>query len=141
MNATTTAKPFRLAVKAVILDGQQRCLLVRRSAFNHNFVGKWEWPGGKVDVGEDFATAVIRETREETALEVEIIGLAGATSFEMPAAQIILLCMEARTLKGEIRLSEEHDDFAWVPLAEFASWDLPEHNKPLMLEYAQKKGA
>ena len=57
MNATTF-KPFRLAVKAIILDGQQRCLMVRRSAFNHNFVGCWEWPGGKVDDGEDFAAAV-----------------------------------------------------------------------------------
>jgi len=54
MNTEATVKPFRLAVKAVIFDDQQRCLLLRRSAINHHFVGCWEWPGGKVDEGEDF---------------------------------------------------------------------------------------
>jgi len=141
LQMNSTVKSFRLAVKAVILDSQQRCLLIRRSPANHNYVGKWEWPGGKVDTGENFATAVVRETEEETGLEVEITGLAGATSFEMPNAEIILLCMEVRILKGEIRLSGEHDDFAWVPLVEFHAWDFPEHHKPLMLDYAKRKGA
>jgi 8-oxo-dGTP diphosphatase len=134
------SKPYKLSVKAVILDSERRCLLIRRSPANHNFVGKWEWPGGKVDAGEDFATAVVRETREETGLEVEITDLAGVTSFEMPVGQIVVLCMEARVLSGEIHLSEEHDDFAWVPLKEFSSWNLLDHNKSLMLEYASSKG-
>jgi ADP-ribose pyrophosphatase YjhB (NUDIX family) len=50
-------QPFRLAVKAVVIDDANRCLLLRRSAANKNFVGCWEWPGGKVDPGEDFASA------------------------------------------------------------------------------------
>ena len=79
MTASTTIKPFRLTVKAVLLNDQQCCLLVRRSAYNRNFVGCWEWPGGKVDEGEDFATALLREAREETGLEVQITALAGAT--------------------------------------------------------------
>jgi 8-oxo-dGTP diphosphatase len=137
----TTVKPFRLAVKAIVLDGQRRCLLIRRSPANHNFVGKWEWPGGKVDAGEDFATAVVREAREETGLEVEITSLAGATSFEMPAAQIVLLCLEVRIVSGEIRLSDEHDDFTWVPLQEFSRHNLPEQVREYMLDYAKRKGA
>ena len=139
MNAITTVKPFRLAVKAVILDGQHRCLLVRRSAFNHNFVGCWEWPGGKVDDGEDFAAAVLRETREETSLEIEITGLAGATQFEMPKVNVVLLCMEARVTGGEVKLSEEHDDFAWVPLAELPQWNILETMKPVLKNLLERK--
>src|SRR5437762_4704786 len=105
-------KPYKLAVKAVVLDDRGRCLLIRRSRVCRNFVGKWEWPGGKVDPGEDFVTALIRETREETCLDVRITGLAGATQFDMPLVQVVLLCMEARITGGQIRLSEEHDDFA-----------------------------
>lgn len=132
-------RPFRLAVKAVIFDAQGRCLLIRRSDRCRNFVGKWEWPGGKVDPGEDFAAAVVRETKEETSLNVEITGLVGATEFEMPAANVILLCLETRLLGGEVHLSEEHDDFAWVPLSDLEKWDIVESMRQLALDYAKRK--
>ena len=132
-------KPFSLAVKAIILDAGGRCLLVRRSIANLHFVGMWEWPGGKVDPGEDFASAVIRETREETSLEVEITGLAGATHFEMPKVNVVLLCMETRIVGGEIKLSDEHDQFMWVPLSELSRWPVPEQIAKFMLQYAKSK--
>ena len=134
------AKRFGLAVKAVIFDEHGRCLPIRRSNQCRNFVGQWEWPGGKVDPGEDFADAVVREAKEETSLEVEITGLAGATQFEMPSINVVLLCMETRVIVGQTRLSEEHDDFVWVPLSNLDKWDIVESAKPLMLEYAKRKG-
>ncbi len=140
MNSTATAKPFRLVVKAVILDDQQRSLLLRRSAFNRNFAGCWEWPGGKVDDGEDFATALLREAREETGLAVQITGLAGATAYEMAAAHIVLLCMEATRVSGKLRLSEEHDELAWVPLVELARYQFTPGVGDFMLDYAKRKG-
>jgi 8-oxo-dGTP diphosphatase len=133
-------KPFVLAVKAVILDEQQRCLLIRRSATNQHFVGCWEWPGGKVDAGEEFAQAVVREAREEVGLDVEITGLAGATQFEMPKVQVVLLCLRTRIVGGTLKLSEEHDDSAWVPLAELALWKLPEQIRLFMLDYSHPQG-
>jgi 8-oxo-dGTP diphosphatase len=135
------AKPFSLTVKAVAFDSQNRCLLLRRSAANKNFAGCWEWPGGKVDAGEDFATAVLRETREETSLAVEITGLAGTTQFEMPKTYVVLLCMEVRILGGEVKLSDEHDAFEWVPLAEWNRYKFTPGVGDFMLEYAQRKGA
>lgn len=134
------SKPFKLAVKAVILDEQQRCLLLRRSTANTHFVGAWEWPGGKVDEGEAFTDAILRETREETSLEIEITGLAGATQFEMPAVNVVRLCMEAWVTGGTFKLSEEHDEFAWVPLAEISQRKLPDQIRDFMLDYANKKG-
>ncbi len=134
-------KPFRLTVKAVICDEQQRCLLLRRSAHNRSFVGCWEWPGGKVEDGEDFAIALVREVKEEASLEVELIALAGATTFEMPAAHIVILCMEARLLSGEVRLSEEHDHFVWAPLTEFNRYAFSPGIAMFMLDYAKRKSS
>ncbi len=135
------SKPYKLAVKAIILDQQNRCLLIRRSTACRSFVGKWEWPGGKLDDGEDFATALVREVHEETSLGIEITEFAGATGFEMPALHVVLLCMEARALGSAIRLSDEHDEFAWVPLTELSQWALADHVRPFMLEYANRKAA
>jgi len=133
------AKPFSLSVVAVVFDPQNRCLLLRRSAHDRYFAGKWEWPGGKVEPGEDFATAVLRETREETSLDVEITSLAGATQFEMADVQVIILYLEARITGGNLRLSVEHDDFTWAPLPELERFDLAPIVSDFMLNYARRK--
>jgi 8-oxo-dGTP diphosphatase len=131
-------KPFRLAVRAVIRDDAGRCLLLRRSPANKGFVGCWEWPGGKADPGESFDVAVRREVREETGLEVELLGVAGAFDFEMTQARIVTLCLEARLAGGTLRLSEEHDEHAWVPAAEVPNWNLVPRLKELAAAYAAK---
>jgi 8-oxo-dGTP diphosphatase len=133
------SKPFKLAVKAVILDQGKRCLLVRRSAANRNFVGFWEWPGGKVDPGEDFATALHREVREECGLEIEFTGLAGASEFEMPAARVVLICLTARLAGGELRLSHEHNASDWVQLEELAQRQILEQMKPALKSLLERK--
>ncbi|MBN2560010.1 MAG: NUDIX domain-containing protein [Phycisphaerae bacterium] len=132
-------KPYGLAVKAVIVDTSGRCLLLRRSEANRSFVGCWEWPGGKVDPGEHFADAVVRETREEIGLDVEITGFAGATEFEMPKTNVVLLCMEARITGGEIALSHEHDAHEWVALGDIGNRQLPPAIRDFMVAYAERK--
>jgi 8-oxo-dGTP diphosphatase len=44
-------------------------------------IGAWSLPGGKVEPGEQPRAAAVRETKEETNLDVEIIGLAGYREF------------------------------------------------------------
>jgi 8-oxo-dGTP diphosphatase len=136
-----SGKPYGLAVKAIVLRADGACLLIRRSRANAHFVGQWEWPGGKVDAGEDFATAVVREVKEECGLDVEITGFASATAFEMPKVHVVVLCMEVRVIGGALTLSEEHDAGEWVPLSELARWELTSHVRPCMLEYAGRQKA
>ncbi|MFA7173697.1 MAG: NUDIX domain-containing protein [Kiritimatiellia bacterium] len=131
-------KPYVLAVKAVIVNEQGKTLLLRRSSANTSFVGCWEWPGGKVDPGEDFATALVREMKEEAGLDVEITGLAGAMEFEMPKVHVVLLCMNARITAGQIVLSDEHDAWAWAPLAELKDWQLAPRVDEFMYAYATR---
>ncbi len=132
-------KPYSLAVKAIVVNDAEECLLLRRSAANRSFVGCWEWPGGKVDSGEEFVTALLREVREETGLSVEVTGFYGATTFDIPEAHVVLLCMEARLSGGNVRVSEEHDACEWVALTEMGERDLPESLRPFMLSYAARK--
>jgi len=53
----------------VILDPQQHILLTRRAADSHQG-GLWEFPGGKVESGEDLLSALSRELREELGIEI-----------------------------------------------------------------------
>jgi 8-oxo-dGTP diphosphatase len=107
-------KPFALAVKALVADDQGRILAIRRSAASSQFTGNWDLPGGKVDPGESFDVALAREVAEETGLSIVLTGVAGATEYDCPNVRLAVLFMEATVQSGEVQLSSEHDDHAWV---------------------------
>lgn len=67
-----------LTVDAVVFDGAERLLLVRRKY--PPFQGQYALPGGFVDCGETVETAVLRELHEETGLHGHIEGLVGVYS-------------------------------------------------------------
>jgi 8-oxo-dGTP diphosphatase len=117
-------KPFSLSVKALMHDGHGRFLLIKRSAASKNNAGKWDFPGGKIDVGEAFDKALIREIREETGLDVSLEKVLGAGESELPDRKVAYIFLEARVVSGSVRISEEHDAFAWMTPGELADADL-----------------
>jgi 8-oxo-dGTP pyrophosphatase MutT (NUDIX family) len=68
---------------AVVLDGWGNVLLIRHR--NH---GKWLQPGGRVEKDEVPAEAAVREVREETGIEAEVIG---AVNFTHPSSRSVPL--------------------------------------------------
>jgi 8-oxo-dGTP diphosphatase len=132
-----SAKPFRLAVKAMVEDRSGRILVIRRSAKSKYFGGTWDVPGGKVDRGEDFAAALVREVREETGLAVSLQGVAGVTEYTMPAVRLAVLFLRARARAGRVRLSDEHDAYEWVPRHELAEKEFSPQLREFVKEYVQ----
>ena len=104
----------QLAVSAAIFrDGN--ILLVRRARSPGK--GLYSLPGGRVEFGESLHTALHREVDEETALRVEIAGLAGWREV-LPATSggghYLIMSFAARWSAGEPRLNDELDDFKWL---------------------------
>jgi 8-oxo-dGTP pyrophosphatase MutT (NUDIX family) len=73
--AAPTPQGLLPAAFAIVRDGAGRVLLVRRADD-----GNWELPGGRIDVGETAAAAVVREVAEEAGLAVRVTGVAGVYS-------------------------------------------------------------
>lgn len=117
-------KPFGLSVSALINDGVGRLLLLKRSAKSRFWAGQWEAPGGKIDAGESFDQTLLRETKEETGLTISLDCVAGVSEFELPHIRVVLLFMTAHVVSGEIRLSDEHEEYAWLPIEEFTKKNL-----------------
>jgi ADP-ribose pyrophosphatase YjhB (NUDIX family) len=104
----------QLAVSAAIFrDG--KILLVRRARSPAR--GFYSLPGGRVEFGETLHTALHREVDEETALKIEIAGLAGWREV-VPGAggggHYLIMSFAARWASGEPVLNDEHDDFRWL---------------------------
>ena len=131
-------KPFQLSAKVVILDKDGRCLLLRRSPQSKNNAGKWDLPGGKVDAGEAFDAALLREVREETGLEIELERLLGAAESETPTPRVVYLILVGRHAAGRVLLSPEHDDCAWVAREELPQVDLSPQFIPFMQAFCRK---
>lgn len=118
------SKHFSLSLKAIVLDGERRCLLLRRSAASKNNPGKWEFPGGKMDRGESFDETLKREVREETSLEIHLIRPLETAMVTLPNCHVVYLFMLAGALPGEVCLSEEHDLYQWTGARELQHVDL-----------------
>ena len=56
-------------VAGILLDGHGRVLVTERSG-DHSFAGLWEFPGGKIEDGEDSLSALGRELGEELGVEI-----------------------------------------------------------------------
>jgi ADP-ribose pyrophosphatase YjhB (NUDIX family) len=115
-------RPFLAVSAAIIRDG--KVLVVRRA--RKPALSLYTLPGGVVEVGETLHEAVAREIREETALEIAPLALAGHREAIARDAQgrverhFVILCFAARWLSGEPVLNDELDDARWLDPAELA---------------------
>ena len=104
----------QLAVSAAIFrDG--RILLVRRARSPAK--GFYSLPGGRVEFGETLHAALHREVDEETALKIEIVGLAGwreVVPGPSGGGHYLIMSFAARWVAFEPDLNDEHDDFKWL---------------------------
>jgi 8-oxo-dGTP diphosphatase len=115
-------RPYLAVSAAIFRDG--RVLIVRRARPPAR--GLYTLPGGGVELGETLEAAVIREVREETALEIEPVELVG---FRQAIARdgagrverhFVILPFAARWIAGEISLNEELAEAHWRGPTELA---------------------
>jgi 8-oxo-dGTP diphosphatase len=117
-------KPWRLSVKVLIRDDKGCCLLLKRSMNSKGNPGKWEPPGGKIDQGESFETALLREVIEETGLAISIQHVAGTAESELPKIKVVHLILEGKVESGKLHLSDEHTAHMWVDPKVFSNLEL-----------------
>ena len=109
-------RPYLAVSAAVFRDG--RVLIVRRARPPAH--GLYTLPGGGVELGETLEQAVVREIREETALEIEPVALVGfRQAIARDAAgrverHFVILPFAARFISGEISLNEELAAADWL---------------------------
>ena len=108
----------KLVAGCLVID-TGRVLLLRRG--NWPALGKWTFPGGYVDFGENAAEAAIRETREEVGMRVEPDGLLGVFSDQKSPALTIVVYLAKPGLEPP-SLSEEASEVRY-----FAPDEIPWH--------------
>jgi len=119
-------------VAGIILDNQERILLAKRASHQHQG-DKWEFPGGKVEAGEDAREALSRELKEELSIDVapQDCRLFQHVSYDYPDKQVSLRFYIIHRFQG-IPEGMEGQPLEWVFAQQCADYTLPKANQPVM---------
>jgi 8-oxo-dGTP diphosphatase len=123
-------KDRKLVVAGLIVGADRRILITQRRA-DQALPLQWEFPGGKVELGEAPAAALLRELREEIGVTVEVGRIWDVLFHPYPDFDLVMLVYACRIASGEPR-TVEVADLAWVDAQDLPAWDILPADRPLV---------
>jgi 8-oxo-dGTP diphosphatase len=111
------------AIKAIIRKGD-KILLIKKSDKVDIYPGRWDLPGGRLDLGETWNQGLTREVREETGLKIKLIR--EVRDWENKKWDTIGKTVLCEYVTGEVRLSWEHTEYRWMVPDDVFKGDFPE---------------
>lgn len=121
-----------LVAAAALVDKDGRVLIAQRPE-GKSLAGLWEFPGGKIEPGENPEQALIRELREELGIEVKSACLAPFVfaSHAYEDFDLLMPLWLCRRWEGEVR-AKEHQALAWVKPQRMGDYPMPPADLPLV---------
>lgn len=117
---------MRVAV-AVITDTKHRILITQRP-IGTSHAGFWEFPGGKLEVGESAPSALCREVKEEVGIDVVAFKYLGEIPHTYPDYQVTLLIYHVPVYEGVATCIEAQMGMQWVDFKSLSHYTFPEAN-------------
>ena len=119
-----------IKVVAALIMRDNKALIARRSIGGVNVMGKWEFPGGKVEQDEDEFRAIEREIEEEFELKIKANKFLINNICEYTTKTVDLSLYDCSYISGEFKL-HDHSEIAWVNKNELLNYDLAPADIPL----------
>ena len=119
-----------ILVVAALIKKDNNVLIARRSTGDENVLGKWEFPGGKVEPNETEEHAIEREIKEEFELIIKTNKYITNNVCEYPTKIVDLKLYECEYISGEFKL-HDHSEYQWVNINELLNYDLAPADIPL----------
>jgi ADP-ribose pyrophosphatase YjhB (NUDIX family) len=125
--APAPSVPLLPGAAAIIFDDQERILIMKRTRGPY-----WCIPGGRMNLGESAQDCCVRETEEETGLQVQIVRLVGLYTNPRSICsypdgnvhQSYIALFECEVTGGELRESAETARFHWMARSEMDAFTL-----------------
>ena len=112
-----------IKVVAALIEKDGKYLIAKRSTGSSEVLGKWEFPGGKVEEHETEEEAIEREIREEFDMHIKAIRFLTSNTWEYPSKSIELRLYACKYISGEFHL-HDHSEYRFVDKNELLDYDL-----------------
>jgi 8-oxo-dGTP diphosphatase len=129
---------YPLLVTAAVIEHEGMVLLTRRRP-DAPYPLLWEFPGGKVEPGEDPLDCVVRELREELGIEVAVDGIFDVVYHRYPERTVLVLAYRCHWTGGEI-VDLDVAGHSWVAPEHLLSYALLPADIPLAQRLAREYG-
>jgi 8-oxo-dGTP diphosphatase len=114
-------KVIDVAAALIFHDG--KLLITQRRPTDH-LPNLWEFPGGKVELGESFESCLAREIQEELGIQIEVGSLVEELSHDYPDKSVRLKFFDCRLIRGEPR-ALHCQDFRWIDREDLKNFEFP----------------
>ena len=99
---------------------ENKILALKRSMNEQSRPGKWDLVGGNVSFGENHETALRREIKEESNLDIGILIPLHVYSQLTDNVYHLFIGYKTKSLSEDVRISNEHTDYRWLTPDEFS---------------------
>lgn len=117
-------RDYGLTMRGIIKNDKGEILILKRHPKSRTDPDTWELPGGKVEEGEFFDDALVREIKEETNLDGKAGDLAIAIQHDYPHKRTVQMIMYLDDVEGEFKISDEHTDGKYASIDEIKTLTL-----------------
>lgn len=121
--------PETIKVVCAILEQDGHVLIAKRKHGLSN-AGRWEFPGGRLEIGESPEAALLRELSEEFGARAQVLDLVGSNTHAYPDKEVELIAYRVKLLTADMIL-KEHDEIRWVEPVNLLAYDLTEADRPI----------
>ncbi|MGH3784067.1 MAG: (deoxy)nucleoside triphosphate pyrophosphohydrolase [Pseudonocardiaceae bacterium] len=136
------AGPAVVVATALVCAGR---VLAQQRAYPPELAGRWELPGGRVEPGENAHEALVRECREELAVEV-VPGEQLGPDVALPGGQVLRVHVARLAQPAATPVAVEHAALRWVDVTDLAELDWLDADRAILpdlegLLRAERRGA
>ena len=124
-------EPDATQVAVGVVVNSESCLLVGQRPAGKDFAGQWEFPGGKLEPGENALNALVREFREETNLVVDSAKPLFTTRYDYADASVLLHFWHITAFSGDLK-GLESQALEWVSEEDLSKINFLEGNRALL---------
>jgi mutator protein MutT len=126
-------------IGVAVISNEAGEILIDKRKMSGAMGGLWEFPGGKIEAGETIVDCIVREIREELAIEISVGEHLVTIEHSYPTIRVTLIAHHCKHISG-IPQPIESDEIRWVKIGDLRQYQFPDANEAIIRAIVDLRG-